>query len=342
MKKYLSLILTVSLVFCFTSCRKLTDKGSEQQSIIEDFVYVSDDDRSEQQKDDKTQSESSAADKPQKAWESTVIAPSSVVFYKDGMQSVSTDKELNHKIAKHIEEWYKEEYFKDYHANCVCILDESYIADLRDKEMAIQLEFDNETKVCGGFVPSSVRTVFIPLTGKDEYKVFAGGKGPGSWSHLNVKGSGLEQYFENRRFEPMPELRSTVTPPWKIQLYQNGNMLGEYKDVDFNYKIAQHIESWYRYKEGANQTTDGITDETITNIRNNDTYIELFFSGEIKFFDKNIILPETKNLLIPLTGDRAYHIFEADKNFNYACFSFCENANGLEQFFKEIKTSDNG
>ena len=48
-------------------------------------------------------------DKKAQDWQSTVIAPTSVIFYKDGMQSVSTDKEFNHKIARFIEGWFKYE-----------------------------------------------------------------------------------------------------------------------------------------------------------------------------------------------------------------------------------------
>lgn len=341
MKKYLPLILIVSFLFCFASCRKLPDNSgsSSELSVIEDFVYVTEDNQSAQQETNKTQSEEVVLEQPQKFWQSTVIAPTTVTLYKDGMQSVSTDKEFNHKIAKHIEEWYKGE---KYGVSCACYSKESAVTNLKYNEMAIQLEFDDEIKLYGGFIPPSVRRIFIPLTGKDDYVIFATGKGPGNWSHYYVDGSGLEGYFEGRSFEPMPEWQSTVISPWKIQLYQNGNFLGEYNDVDFTYKVAQHIESWHIYKEGINQTTDGITAETITNIRNNDTYIELFFSTEITFYDKNMILPETKNLLIPLTGDWAYCIFEAGNDFNYNCFSFPEGAKGLEQFFDVLKTDDNG
>lgn len=347
MKKYLSLILIVSFLFSLVSCRKMPDShsGSDEISVIEEIMYSGEEKQSTQQEissdskpDDASEAEKIVFDADQKDWKSTVIAPTTVIFYKDGMQSVSTDKELNHKIARHIEEWYKGER---YGMTCACYSDESYVTYLKHKETAIQLEFDAEVKMYGGFIPSSVRRIFIPLTGEDDYVIFATGKGPGYWSHFYVDGSGLEQYFEERTFETIPEWQSTVSSPMKIQLYQNGNLLGEYTDADFNYKVAQHIESWYIYKESIKQTTDGMTADTITNIRNNDTYIELFFVSEIKFYGKNMILPETYNLLIPLTGDYAYCIFEAGDDYNYNKFSFSENSRGLEQFFEMLNIVDN-
>ena len=82
-------------------------------------------------------------DKDGKKWQSTVIAPVKVVFYKDGMQSVSTDKEFNHEIAKHIESWFQYE-------NSIAVANLAATTDLinynRRNEMAIELQFDGEIK----------------------------------------------------------------------------------------------------------------------------------------------------------------------------------------------------
>ncbi|MBR5472543.1 MAG: hypothetical protein IKU82_00990, partial [Clostridia bacterium] len=200
MKKYLSIIIAVSLVLSLTACRKMPDsKSSAELSVLKDFVYVTQDNQSIVQETDESKSEEVVSNQPQKIWQSTIIAPATVTFYKDGMQSVSTDKEFNHKIAKHIEEWYK---YEKYGMTCACYSKESDVTNLKYNEMAIQLEFDDEVKLYGGFIPPSVRRIFIPLTGKDDYVIFASGKGPGNWSHYYVEGSGLEKYFEGRSFEP--------------------------------------------------------------------------------------------------------------------------------------------
>lgn len=345
MKKYLSIIIAILLVLSLTACRKMPDSNSSAElSVIKDFVYITEETQSDNPETDNTQSEEVVLDQSQKSWQSTIIAPTTVTFYKDGMQSVSTDKEFNHKIAKHIEEWYKKEWYKDikYGVSCNCLSKESDVTELKHNEMAIQLEFDDDINMYGGFISSSYRRIFIPLTGeKWEYVIFATGIGPSFWSHYYVDGSGLEKYFEGRQFEPIPEWQSTIIVPKKIQLYQNGVLLSEYTDVNFTYKVAQHIESWHIYKDSIEQTDVGITADTIQNIRDNETYIEIFFSAEITFYGKNMILPETKNLLIPLSGNYAYCIFEAGKDFNYNSFTVPEKATGLEQFFEIIYDETN-
>lgn len=348
MKKYLSIIIAILLVLSLAACRKMPDSNSSAElSVIEDFVYVSNDDRSEQQKDGKTQSESSTTDKPQKTWESTVIAPTSVIFYKDGMQSVSTDKEFNHKIAKHIEEWYKgEEYIAC--ANLAATTD--LIRSMKQKEKAIELNFDGEIEFYGGVISSNARTLFISLTGEYDNMIFNNTiKSPDYWGGPigTNGGTGLEQYFDCMQFTPLTEeekrWRSTINTPGSIEFYENGELIAESRDMSgykLNREIATHIESWFYKKE--NVSTVAVSNQPLETAWGNDTYIKLWFGGSNKtFYGKNIVSEKSSYLIIPLTGEYAYHIFEGNYD-EFSNVAYAVDGSGLEQFFKEIKTADNG
>lgn len=281
-------------------------------------------------------------DKNVNNWESTVAAPATVTFYKDGMQSVSTDKELNHKIARHIEAWYK---YQTTFASCNCITYDHNIIERKHTETAIELIFDNEIKFYGGNMQSDERKIFISLDGKRAYEIFSNDLYFESWRDcmLLSECGGLEQFFEGRKFEEIPnnEWESTVVPPARVQLYKNGELLEELTDLETNQKIAQHIESWYIYKDSIESSNAGMTADTIGNVRRNETYVEIFFHSEIKFYGKNMLQSETYCLLIPLTGDYAYCVFEAASDCNYNRFNFPEKGNGLEQFFESLTVDNN-
>lgn len=283
-----------------------------------------------------------ALDKEVRKWESTVITPVKATFYKDGKQSVSDDKELNLKIAKHIESWFK------YATQCVAfngITTTSNITSQKYSSTAIELEFDSKFSFYGGFIQKDVRKIFISLDGEHPYTVFTNdGYYDTNWGNMSpvtkYKNKNLEQFFANRHFEdiqPTDRWESTVYPPMRVQLYKAGELLKESTDKEFNHKIAQYIESWYKYKESLKFDDVGIKDTTINDIRKNKTYIEIFFNSEIKFYGNHILTEDTCCLLVPLTGDYAYFVFAANDDYNYNKYNFPENSKSLEQFFDELK-----
>lgn len=281
-------------------------------------------------------------DKKAQDWQSTVIAPTTVTFYKDGMQSVSTDKELNLKIAQHIEAWYK---YQTTLASCNCITTDKNIMVMKHNQTAVELIFDDEIKFYGGFLGSDERKIVVPITGDKAYHIFTSDLYSGYWGNTMTlsKCDGLEPFFEGRQFEeiPMDEWKSTVVPPYMVQLYRNGELLEESTDNETNHKIAQHIESWYLYEDSIKSTVLKESEDIIKNIRKNETYVEIIFHSEIKFYDKNMLSPETYCLLIPLTGDYAYCMFEAGDDYNYNRVSIDEDSAGLEQFFKSLTVDNN-
>ncbi len=283
-----------------------------------------------------------ALEKEVRKWQSTVIAPKKITFYKDGMQSVSTDKDFNHKIAKHIESWFK------YVTECTSfngITMSSNITSQKYNSTAVELEFDSEFSFYGGFIQKDERKIFISLDGDYPYTIFTNdGYYDTNWGNMSpvtkFQNKNLEQFFVNRQFEeiqPTGKWESTVYPPMRVQLYKYGELLEESIDKEFNHKIAQYIESWYIYKEHLEFSDVGIKDTTINDIRQNETYIEMFFNSEIKFYGNNILTKDTCCLLIPLTGDFAYFVFAANDDYNYDKYNFPENSKSLELFFDALK-----
>lgn len=276
-------------------------------------------------------------------WQSTVIVPTTVTFYKDGMQSVSTDKELNHKIARHIEEWFK--YEKSI-AVASLLATTDRIEYNRRNEMAIELQFDGEIKFYGGIINQDARTLFIPLTGDDDYLIFSNSiNAPDDWSAPLAAGGGLEQYFDYVQFTPLTEeekrWRSTISTPGSIKFYENGKLIYESEDYGgyaLNREIAKHIESWFYKKENVQTVT--VTNQPLETAWGNDTYIKLWFGGGPAFYGENIVSNESAYLIIPLTGDYAYHIFEGDYD-RFSDIAYITDGSGLEQFFEKIKETVN-
>ncbi len=169
-----------------------------------------------------TNNDTSAAEK---ALESTVIAPTTVTFYKDGKKSVSTDKELNHKVAQHVESWFGDD------SSGVCIVelvaDTQLINEIKWKDMAIELQFDDEIKFHGGIIDKNTRTLFVVISGEHNYSVFHNTiNDPDNWSGPFSAGDkqstltgekGIEKFFEGREFE---NIISSQTPSQNEEIKQ--------------------------------------------------------------------------------------------------------------------------
>ena len=282
-------------------------------------------------------------DKKVKDWQSTVIAPTTVTFYKDGATAVSTDKELNHKIAKHIEEWFK------YNEGITASKSAGTIDDLlpiKQNEMAIELKFDGEINLYGGVIYSTIRTLFIPVTGKGAGTIYEfSEKNPYRWSGPIAGGGGLEQYFDYVQFTPLTEeerrWRSTVSSASSIKAYEGAKLLGEsggYNNYTFNYEVMQHIEKWFYHKEEIKRADTGITDVNLSEIRAKEKYLEIYLgSPDPTFYGQYVISEKSSCILIPLTGKYAYHIFEGDYK-NYSPTAIITEGSGLEKYFEVIKS----
>ena len=282
-------------------------------------------------------------DKTVRSWESTVIAPVKVTFYKDGKQSVSTDKAFNHQIAKHIESWFK--YSTD-----LCIFNgittTADITSYKFNNTAILLEFDQEFTFYDDFTHNDTK-LFIMLDGKFPNTVFTSDDYYDSnWSNMSPGNpyceNNLEQFFKDRQYEQIETAerwQSTVRPPWLVQLYKNGNILQESTDNDFNLKVAQQVESWYLYQENIKFEDLENIDKLISNVRKNETYIEISFNSEIKFYNNAVVDENTRSLLIPLTGECAYIVFTADNSYNYTRVLLSQGTSELSNLFDSLKNN---
>ncbi len=280
-------------------------------------------------------------DKEVRKWESSVVAPKKVTFYRDGKQSISTDKEFNHKIALYIEKWFK--YVTSY-ASFNGITTTENITYNKYNTTAIQLEFENDVTFNGN-VWKNDRVIFISIDGKHPYTIFTNDGFSDQWGNLSPYNpqaqKDFEQFFTGLKYEDIPPVdrwQSTVIPPDRIQLYKNGEMLEESTDRNVNYQIAQSVESWYLYRENITFNDTPNSEETILNIRKNETFIELIFYSEIKFYGKYVDNQDTRCILIPLTGDYAYCMFVSDNNtYNYKKFNYDGKSKSLEGFFDTLK-----
>ena len=143
-------------------------------------------------------------DKDVRKWESTVITPTKVTFYKDGMQSVSTDNDLNLKIAKHIESWFK---YATQFTSMPAIITDSNITQQKYNSTAIELEFDSSVTFFGGSISKNTRKIFITIDGEHPYHIFtSNGSNDTTWGNMspdtrNGEKRNLEPFFEGRKFE---------------------------------------------------------------------------------------------------------------------------------------------
>ena len=163
MKKYLSLILAYVLSLALVACQK------------EDAV-----------------SENPAAT-------STVATPYEVRFYKDGMQTVSTDKEFNLKIAQHIEVAF--ERSDSYHNGINLAAETDLIDKMRKNETAIELRFDTAVKFNDKHeISSDACILFIPVTGEYANYMFVNNISPDYWGGPRYGDFELEEFFEEIDF----------------------------------------------------------------------------------------------------------------------------------------------
>ena len=285
-------------------------------------------------------------DKKVREWESTVIAPTTVTFYKDGATAVSTDKELNLKIAQHIESWFM---YRESLVACKCAGDIDHFIPIKNKETAIELLFESEANFNSG-ISSQTYSVFIPLTGEDANQVFElSFNNPFSWSSpIGVDASILEQYFQYVELTPLPEEEkrwlSTVIPSYSFSAYEKRKKVGEsekhYTDYLLNYKIMQKIESWFYKKEEINRVDLGFTDNRLNEVKSKVKYLEIKLkSRDYLFYGQEIFAKDTKYIVVPLEGDYAYHIFEGDEDRNYSSVAIVTDGSGLEEYFEKIKTA---
>ena len=285
-------------------------------------------------------------DKKVREWKSTVIAPATVTFYKDGASAVSTDKELNLKIAQTIESWFM---YRESLVACKCAGDIDHFIPIKNKETAIELLFESEANFNSAF-SSQTYSIFIPLTGEDANQAFhLSFNHPYSWSSpIGIDASILEQYFQSVDLTPLPEEEkkwlSTVIPSYSFSAYEKRKKVGEsekhYTDYLLNHKIMQKIESWFYKKEEINRVDLGFTDTRLNEIKSTSKYLEIKLkSNDYSFFGKTIFAENTKYIVIPLDGDYAYYIFEGDENKNYSYNAIVTEGSGLEEYFEKIKTA---
>ncbi|MBR6503309.1 MAG: hypothetical protein IKT42_07725 [Clostridia bacterium] len=143
-------------------------------------------------------------DKDVRKWESTVITPTKVTFYKDGKQSVSTESDLNRKIAKYIENWFK---YATQFKSMPAIITDSNITQQKYNSTAIELEFDSSFTFFGGSISKNTRKIFITIDGEHPYHIFtSNGSNDTTWGNMspdtwNGEKRNLEPFFEGRKFE---------------------------------------------------------------------------------------------------------------------------------------------
>ena len=278
-----------------------------------------------------------------RTWESTVEAPVTVTFYKDGATAVSTDKELNLKIAQHIENWFK---YKQLGMGLSWAATTDTLRPIKYNEMAVELQFDDEILFFGQteFKKDS-RTIFIPVTGEHANIIFSNSiRYPDSWTGPIYGGSGLNQFFDYVQFTPLTEeekrWRSTVCSASEIKAYAGETLLGEsskYSDYTLNYEVMQHIERWFYHKETIHRLDTGIADVNLNNIRATEKYLEIYFgSPEPTFYGQHVISQKTSYMLIPLTGEYAYYIFEGNYQ-NFSPIAIVPEGSDLEKYFEAVK-----
>ena len=287
-------------------------------------------------------------DKKVRDWESTVIAPTTVTFYKDGATAVSTDKELNLKIAQHIENWFK---YEESVGMAATTYTDDQIDDMKRNERAIQLHFDDDITFFGNVKFSNSRTLFITVPENKISTIYHNKiDAPYMWPIPQMGGMGLVQYFEYVQFAPLTEeemrWRSTVSAASSIKAYENRKIVGKtenaYKDTNFplKYDIMKHIESWFYHKEDVTRIDTCITDTTLKNIKSNEKCLEIHLKyPTTTFYGKQILPLQTYYILIPITGEYAYHIFEGDVDENYSSVAIVTDGSGLEDYFEKIKTA---
>ena len=349
MKKLISITLCLIFAITLCGCKSRPQTYSSYLSYYEleetSSITQSNTENSSKPQPDKNSSSS----KKEKSWESTVIAPYKVVFYKNGQAVESTDTAQNFKIAKHIESYFKGE---DKILRCKCSIMDSQIKTIRTNETAIELFFDKPFTFYGGVISEKTRALFIPLTGdkagdliqNNDDNNYDYASGP-----IKYSTKGLEQFFPDGLDAPKTTIKdhqeqntssqkypnnweSTVIAPYKVVFYKGGKSVAS-TDTEQNLKIARHIESYFNNKNELAQYDWLLDNAFVNNIKKNETAVELFFDKPFTFYG-GIIHERTRVLLIPLTGeDKNMIINDDDGNYEDSSGPLLYYAKGLEQFF---------
>ncbi len=339
MKKYISIFLVIILLLSLAACRNDDAAtsyldSSETVKPLKPIISTSEVSKIE---DAPKKEESSKTETPQSI-KSTVTTPYEVRFYKSGMETISTDKELNLRIAQHIEAWFNG---KDMITETNLAATTDLIRETKRSEWAIELNFDREINDKNGVFYKGIRTLFLPITGKYKGLIFNNTiSSPDYWGGPIGGDRGLEKFFEEVDFTPLTEeelrWRSTVSTPGGIKFYSGGKLVGESWDMKgyaFNREIALKIESWFYKKDTiATKTVGKIPLETAWG---SDDYIELWFDEAPTFYGEQIIDEKDYELIIPLTGDYAYHIFAGTYD-EISDVAIDIGGSGLEVFFNQF------
>lgn len=186
-------------------------------------------------------------DKDVRKWESTVITPAKVTFYKDGKKSVSTESDLNRKIAKYIESWFK---YTTMYTSMPAIITDSDIMQQKYNTTAIELEFDSSFAFYGSFINKNERKIFITLDGEHPYHIFTNdGSYDTNWGNMSpVTRSddrrNLEPFFEGRKFEENIGDAGDVFNSKEIARVAFYGYYGKGTRVDVPYENINEIINW--------------------------------------------------------------------------------------------------
>lgn len=281
MKKITAIILCAGFVLSLCGCKS---KPQTQSS----YYYFYDSSFSEPQTVQTTPSEDASS---QKAKKSTVATPSKVVFYKDGQEVISTDKELNKKIAKHVESYYKDQ---EQETRTKTAINESTVMAMRGQDMAVELIFDAPTSFYGGFLGASTTAIFIPLTRNILIENYGNENYDHSSGPLRHNPKGLEKFF--------PEI---FNQPAKLGA-------PEYCAVKQKYETA-----WGRYVKTISGAEQSNYDSNDIYLFKNDDGVEIekdAKTGEILRIDFN---NKVKNSSITLTEEKALEAAESYAKIMY-------------------------
>ena len=346
MKKHLLVLLIVSLLFGMISCGKNpTNNSSGYSSAVENSTPTINNStplQSNQQvpmNNETISSESTfqSTNSPPLV-EDLIDTPIEVIFYKEGMKTISCDAKLNNQILQDVINEFNNEDIISI-ANLAATTD--LIRELRRTEMAIEIQLNQHLEIDNPIVKPTTKTLFITVTGKYDYMIFRNTFASyNDWSGPIDGGKGMEKYFENITFTPLTEeekrWQSTVETP-EINFYEKGNLIGEskiYSGMDLNYKVATHIEKWFYKKDNIQTIPVQFSDTQIP--WGNVNYIELLYNHKTTFYGEEIIKEKYYKLIIPLEGEYAYHIFTYDFK-EYSNIAYITGGSGLEQYFEEFK-----
>ncbi|MBP3691938.1 MAG: hypothetical protein J6I80_01695 [Clostridia bacterium] len=193
MKKLITITLCLIFAITLCGCKSKPQTYSSYLSYYEleetSSITQSNTENSSKPQPDKNSSSS----KQERSWESTVVAPYKVVFYKNGQAVESTDTSQNLKIAKHIESYFKG---KDKLAVAKLSVRPYMIYDIKANQTAIELYFDKKVEFYGGVIWSGTQTLLVPLTGDRKNMLFEGdSKAVYKSGALNYYPNGLEEYL---------------------------------------------------------------------------------------------------------------------------------------------------